>query len=128
MALIAGPRKAVRASGASKKALDDGTFAAVKRDTDPSEVPAHATGCSGDTTAEDAEIEDFTATGRRKRKDTGSVREKARSWSEDEEKLFLASLELHGRALCQIWKHLVNHDGASRQVAHADPRLLYVKL
>lgn len=102
MALIAGPRKAIRPSGASKRTLDDGTIVTVKRDADLPEDPAHGTGCSRDTTEEDAVAEDLTATGRRKRKDTGSVREKARPWSEDEEKLFLASLEIHGRALSQI--------------------------
>ncbi|BDA42520.1 probable histone H2A deubiquitinase MYSM1 at C-terminar half [Coccomyxa sp. Obi] len=110
-----GPRKAVRASGASKKALDDGTFATARRNADSPEDPAHGTECSRDTTADDAVVEDLTATGRRKRKDTGSVREKARPWSEDEEKLFLASLELHGRN----WKACAAHIGSrdARSVA-----------
>ena len=97
MALIAGPRKP---SGASKKTSNDGIVATLKRDADLPEDPAHGAGCSRDTIAEGAVAEDLTATGRRKRKDTGSVREKSRPWSEDEEELFLASLEVHGRALC----------------------------
>ncbi|KAK9816984.1 hypothetical protein WJX72_007805 [[Myrmecia] bisecta] len=58
---------------------------------------------------EDAQAgtEQFSATGRRKRKDTGANREKSRGWSEEEEKLFLEALELHGRN----WKACAAHVG-----------------
>ena len=42
-------------------------------------------------------VEEFTETGRRKRKDTGAKREKARPWDETEERLFREALTLHGR-------------------------------
>ncbi|KAK9830977.1 hypothetical protein WJX81_004646 [Elliptochloris bilobata] len=50
---------------------------------------------------------ELTATGRRKRKDTGAVREKARGWSEAEEALFREALDLHGRN----WKAGAAHVG-----------------
>ena len=48
-----------------------------------------------------------TATGRRKRKDTGTNRAQSRGWSEEEEKLFLEALDLHGRD----WKAAAAHVG-----------------
>lgn len=41
----------------------------------------------------------MTASGRRKRKDTGAAREKGRGWSEDEERLFNEALGIHGACL-----------------------------
>ena len=41
----------------------------------------------------------LTATGRRKRKDHGAAREAGKSWTDEEEGLFLAALDLHGMAL-----------------------------
>ena len=40
-----------------------------------------------------------TATGRRKRKDHGAAREAGKSWSGDEERLFLEALDLYGTQL-----------------------------
>ena len=40
-----------------------------------------------------------TATGRRKRRDHGTAREAGKSWSADEERLFLEALDLHGTQL-----------------------------
>ena len=37
-----------------------------------------------------------TATGRRKRKDHGTAREAGKLWSDDEERLFLEALDVHG--------------------------------
>lgn len=51
--------------------------------------------------------EEISATGRRKRKDAGAVREKARSWSEDEERLFLEALELHGAVTVPASSYLI---------------------
>jgi SHAQKYF class myb-like DNA-binding protein len=56
-------------------------------------------------TGEDGEA--LSASGRRKRKDTGAVRQKARPWTEEEEKLFLEALALHGRD----WKKCAEHVG-----------------
>ncbi len=41
----------------------------------------------------------LTATGRRKRKDHGGVRGAGKSWTDEEEGLFLAALDLHGMPL-----------------------------
>lgn len=51
--------------------------------------------------------QEVTATGRRKRKDTGTNRAQSRGWSEEEEKLFLEALDLHGRD----WKAAAAHVG-----------------
>lgn len=51
--------------------------------------------------------EQWTETGRRKRRDVGQKREKGRSWSEQEEAAFLAGLEAHGRDWKAIGVHLV---------------------
>ena len=51
---------------------------------------------------------ELSATGRRKRKDTGTNRTQSRGWSEEEEKLFLEALDLHGRN----WKAAAAHVGS----------------
>lgn len=51
------------------------------------------------------EQQELSATGRRKRKDSGTNRATSRGWSEEEEKLFLEALELHGRD----WKAAAAH-------------------
>ena len=53
--------------------------------------PAAGTGSRGA-----AAEQEVTASGRRKRKDTGAAREKGRSWSEEEERLFQEALDIHG--------------------------------
>jgi protein MYSM1 len=65
----------------------------------------------------------LSATGRRRRKDTGQARSAARAWSADEERLFLESLALHGRD----WKACAAHVGSRdhRAVAsHAQKYLI----
>jgi protein MYSM1 len=57
------------------------------------QTESHADASGG---PEGAAQQETTATGRRRRRDAGAAREKARSWSEDEERLFLEALELHG--------------------------------
>eukprot|EP00242_Pyramimonas_sp_CCMP2087_P011856 CAMPEP_0198203534 /NCGR_PEP_ID=MMETSP1445-20131203/6834_1 /TAXON_ID=36898 /ORGANISM="Pyramimonas sp., Strain CCMP2087" /LENGTH=191 /DNA_ID=CAMNT_0043874969 /DNA_START=28 /DNA_END=600 /DNA_ORIENTATION=- len=56
---------------------------------------------------DDEDTEELTATGRRKRKDTGQNRKASRAWSDDEEKLFVEALRLHGRN----WKEAAAHVG-----------------
>ena len=51
--------------------------------------------------------EEFTETGRRKRKDAGKERAKARAWDEQEEVKFREALVLHGRD----WKKCAEHVG-----------------
>eukprot|EP00854_Cymbomonas_tetramitiformis_P026167 gene26167-32063_t len=52
--------------------------------------------------------DEFTASGRRKRKDTGKKREGGpRAWTAEEERLFLEALELYGRE----WKKAAAHVG-----------------
>ena len=51
--------------------------------------------------------QELSATGRRKRKDTGTNRTQSRGWSEDEECLFAEALDLHGRD----WKAAAAHVG-----------------
>ena len=51
---------------------------------------------------------ELSATGRRKRKDIGAKREQvAKGWTEEEESLFLESLELYGRE----WHKAAAHVG-----------------
>ena len=50
---------------------------------------------------------ELTASGRRKRKDTGTKRPPARAWTESEERLFWEALALHGRN----WKACAAHVG-----------------
>eukprot|EP00873_Tetraselmis_striata_P035155 jgi/Tetstr1/455419/TSEL_042251.t1 len=54
---------------------------------------------------EDDADQEYSATGRRKRKDTGATRTKARAWTEEEERLFQEALVLHGRN----WKACAGH-------------------
>lgn len=56
---------------------------------------------------EASEQQELSATGRRKRKDTGTNRAQSRGWSEEEEKLFGEALDLHGRD----WKAAAAHVG-----------------
>ena len=63
---------------------------------------------SGTEEPKDAPHEhELSATGRRKRKDTGTNRTQSRGWSEEEERLFSEALELHGRD----WKAAAAHVG-----------------
>ena len=45
---------------------------------------------------------EVTATGRRKRKDHGAARDPGKSWSDDEERLFLEALDLYGEVACHM--------------------------
>ena len=57
--------------------------------------------------------DELTATGRRKRKDTGAKREgAAKGWTEEEERLFLEGLELYGRE----WHKAAAHVGLFREL------------
>ncbi|KAL4859895.1 putative dolichyl-diphosphooligosaccharide--protein glycosyltransferase subunit 3B [Chlorella vulgaris] len=67
---------------------------------------APAAGGGGDGKSSDND--EFTATGRRKRKDTGKQRQQSRSWTDDEERLFLEALQLYGRD----WKRCAEHVGS----------------
>ena len=96
--LYAGSRKASKPFEHSGKGSAVVPGAILNKDSNLAETPTDGAGGAGETTAREGGVEEMTATGRRKRKDTGTVREKARSWSEAEETLFLESLELHGIA------------------------------
>lgn len=74
--------------------------AAGSEDFQP-DTKASADACDG---PHDQEV---SATGRRKRKDTGTNRAQSRGWSDEEEKLFLEALDLHGRD----WKAAAAHVG-----------------
>jgi protein MYSM1 len=52
--------------------------------------------------------DEYTATGRRKRKDTGKQRQQSRSWTDEEERLFLEALQVYGRD----WKRCAEHVGS----------------
>ena len=54
--------------------------------------------------------EEFTETGRRKRKDAGTARAKARPWDDQEEVKFREALVLYGRD----WKKCAEHVGTKR--------------
>lgn len=66
--------------------------------------------------AKDAvEAGELTASGRRKRKDTGARREgAAKGWTEEEERLFLEGLQLHGRD----WHRAAAHVGTASPSFH----------
>ena len=57
--------------------------------------------------ASDDPNQELSATGRKKRKDTGAKRTKARPWDEEEERKFREALKLYGRD----WKSCANHVG-----------------
>ncbi|GMH38254.1 hypothetical protein BSKO_06138 [Bryopsis sp. KO-2023] len=72
---------------------------------------------------EESESDIQSATGRRKRKDTGVPRAKGRPWTDDEEKLFLEGLELHGRD----WKNCAKYVGtrdAKSLTSHAQKHFI----
>ena len=52
-------------------------------------------------------VDGLSATGRRKRKDTGATRTASRAWSDEEENLFQEALALYGRD----WKRCAEHIG-----------------
>ena len=56
----------------------------------------------------------MTASGRRKRKDTGAAREKGRGWSEEEERLFREALDVHG-----AFQTILDHTAKVTLHAHA---------
>ena len=64
----------------------------------------------------------YSATGRRKRKDTGAPRTASRAWSDEEEALFKEALCLHGRD----WKRCAEHIGTrdARAVASHTQKFL----
>jgi SHAQKYF class myb-like DNA-binding protein len=67
--------------------------------------------------------EEFTASGRRKRKDTGKTRAASRPWTEEEERLFREALVLHGRD----WKKCAEHVGtrdARAYTSHAQKHFI----
>ncbi|EFN57719.1 expressed protein [Chlorella variabilis] len=66
--------------------------------------PAAGAGAGG---GKSSDGDEFTATGRRKRKDTGKQRQQSRSWTDEEERLFLEALQLYGRD----WKRCAEHVG-----------------
>ena len=59
------------------------------------------------------EKEEFTATGRRKRKTLGKTRAVPRAWTGDEERLFREALELHGRTWQKCAEHVGTRDSKS---------------
>ena len=52
--------------------------------------------CSSEKPKHSPGLLQVTATGRRKRKDHGTAREAGKSWSDDEERLFLEALDFYG--------------------------------
>jgi len=64
----------------------------------------------------------YSATGRRKRKDTGAPRTASRAWSDEEEVLFKEALSIHGRD----WKRCAEHIGTrdARAVASHTQKFL----
>ncbi len=64
----------------------------------------------------------YSATGRRKRKDTGATRTASRAWSDDEENRFKEALTLFGRD----WKRCAEHIGTrdARAVASHTQKFL----
>lgn len=73
-------------------------------------------------TASSQEDLGYSATGRRKRKDTGATRTASRAWSDDEENRFKEALSLFGRD----WKKCAEHIGTrdARAVASHTQKFL----
>uniref|UniRef100_A0A1D2AG52 Myb-like, SWIRM and MPN domain-containing protein 1 n=1 Tax=Auxenochlorella protothecoides TaxID=3075 RepID=A0A1D2AG52_AUXPR len=89
------------AAGAPECLSEPGLKAHGRLSPDP--VPAEAGHVAPDQ-------HQLTASGRRKRKDTGKQRTTSRSWSSGEESLFLEALDLHGRDWKKCAEHLVTRD------------------
>lgn len=70
---------------------------------------------NADGAARDAAVtvSELTATGRKRRRDTGVARPDARSWTEEEERLFREGLELHGRDWAAVASHIGSRDAKS---------------
>lgn len=74
------------------------------------------------------EADEFTASGRRKRKDTGAKREgAAKGWTEEEERLFLEGLELYGREWHKAAAHVGEHSVHTLPAKSASPANLNVR-
>ena len=64
----------------------------------------------------------LSATGRRKRKDTGATRTASRAWDDQEEQKFIESLKLYGRDWKKCAEHIVSRD--ARAVASHTQKFL----
>lgn len=105
MLTIATPSKAMLA-GAQGRKSKGGKAAAVAATAAGNEEFQPAVKTSTDA-CDGPQDQELSATGRRKRKDTGTNRVQSRGWSDEEEKLFLEALDLHGRD----WKAAAAHVG-----------------
>jgi hypothetical protein len=84
---------------AKKRRKKSGGKAAAKQPKQPRGQAAGGGGGDGDA--------EFTASGRRKRKDTGVKRESGpKAWTEEEERLFLEALKQYGRNWKQVWSNV----------------------
>mmetsp|Transcript_8971 Transcript_8971/g.19194 ORF Transcript_8971/g.19194 Transcript_8971/m.19194 type:complete len:703 (-) Transcript_8971:278-2386(-) len=70
-----------------------------------------------------ADGDEITETGRRRRKDVGKQREKGRPWTDEEERLFGAALELHGRDWKKGAEHVKTRDHRA-MASHAQKYLI----
>lgn len=101
-----------RPPGKAKKAVLAATAAAAAAQQEQTVAEAGG-GAAGEAALgaapnnSDGDHADLTATGRRKRTDTGKPRTASRAWSEEEEARFAEALALHGRD----WKAGAGHIG-----------------
>lgn len=100
---------------AKKKKASNAASAKAKTTADPAsnEEGTNTAPADGEAAAAphgDGDDEGLSLTGRRKRKDTGTQRSASRSWTDDEERLFLEALAFHGRDWKKCGEHIVTRD------------------
>lgn len=103
-------RKKKQAKGpAAKRTAKSAAEATAEANANDENTPAadpNAAAASAEAPTTGME-EDKSASGRRRRKDAGKERQKARAWTDEEERLFVEALELYGRD----WKKCAEHVG-----------------
>jgi SHAQKYF class myb-like DNA-binding protein len=104
--------KAAKKKAKKKKAA--AATKAAKTSADPSKSNEAGSPADGEAAAapgnDGGDDGGLSLTGRRKRKDTGAQRTASRSWTEEEERLFLEALALYGRDWKKCGEHIVTRD------------------
>ena len=120
-------RKGVRRSRASLVAYCFWSTAlfvgAARAPSKPKVVKAPEDGEDTSLPAGDGTAQEFSASGRRKRKDAGAARAKSNAWTDSEEALFLEALEKYGRDWKKGAEHVRTRDARAFS-SHAQKHLI----